>query len=69
MREAVPPVHKGLWLQDLKHIHQAIMNNGRIHPVMQDYRLGHVQPGAPGVYSHTTSQMGRSGGTGSDVLF
>lgn len=56
-REAVPPVHEGLRLHDLKHTHKAIMNNGRIHTAMQDYRLGHISPGTPGVYSHPTPEM------------
>jgi integrase len=59
VREAVPPVHPGLRFHDLKHTHKAIMNDLRIHPAMQDYRLGHITPGTPGRYSHPTEQMRR----------
>lgn len=56
-REAVAPIHKGLRLHDCKHTHKAMLNNGRIHTVMQNYRLGHAEPGTPGVYSHPTPEM------------
>jgi integrase len=61
LREAVPPVWPGMPLRfhDLKHTAKAIMNNLRIHPAMQDYRLGHTTPGVPGVYSHPTDEMRR----------
>ena len=57
VREAVPAIWPGLQIHDLKHTHKAILNDLRVHPVMQDYRLGHVTPGAPGIYSHPTGQM------------
>lgn len=60
VRAAVPPVHTGLVFHDLKHTHKAMMNDAGIHPAMQDYRLGHVSPGAPGVYAHPTDQMRRT---------
>lgn len=56
-REAVAPVHAGLHLHDLKHTQAALLNNGRIHPVMRDYRLGHAAAGAPGTYAHPTPEM------------
>lgn len=57
VREAVAPIHKGLRLHDCKHTHKAMLNDGRIHEVMQNDRLGHAQKGTPGVYSHPTPQM------------
>lgn len=57
VRDAVPALWPGLQIHDLKHTHKAILNDLGIHPVMQDYRLGHVTPGAPGIYSHPTAQM------------
>lgn len=57
IREAQPAVWPGLHFHDLKHTHKAILNDLRVHEVMQDYRLGHVTPGTPGVYSHPTEQM------------
>lgn len=57
VRDAQPAIWPGLHFHDLKHTHKAILNDLRIHPVMQDYRLGHVTPGAPGIYSHPTAQM------------
>lgn len=59
IREAVPPIRPGLRFHDLKHTHAAMLNDQRVHPVMRDYRLGHAQPGAPGVYAHPTPQMRR----------
>jgi integrase len=57
VRDAQPAIWPGLHFHDLKHTHKAILNDLRVHPVMQDYRLGHVTPGAPGIYSHPTAQM------------
>lgn len=57
VREALAPIHKGLRLHDCKHTHKAMLNNGRIHPAMQNYRLGHAEQGAAGAYSHPTPQM------------
>lgn len=57
IREAWEPVHPGLIPHDMKHTHKALLNDKRVHPVMQDYRLGHIPPGTPGVYSHPTPQM------------
>lgn len=57
VREAVPAIWPGLKFHDLKHTHKAILNDLMIHAVMQDYRLGHVTPGVPGVYSHPTERM------------
>lgn len=57
VREAVPAIWPGLQFHDCKHTHKAILNDLHIHHVMQDYRLGHVTPGAPGIYSHPTAQM------------
>lgn len=57
VRDAQPAIWLGLHFHDLKHTHKAILNDLRVHPVMQDYRLGHVTPGAPGIYSHPTAQM------------
>lgn len=57
VREAVAPIRAGLRLHDCKHTHKGMLNNGRIHPVMQNYRLGHAQEGTPGVYSHPTPEM------------
>lgn len=57
VREALAPIHKGLRLHDCKHTHKAMLNNGRIHTVMQNYRLGHAQEGTAGVYSHPTPEM------------
>lgn len=56
--EAVAPL-RPLVFHDMKHTHKAIMNDARVHPAMQDNRLGHMIPGAPGVYSHPTEQMRR----------
>jgi len=56
-RDAVAPVHTGLRLHDFKHTHAALLNNGRIHPVMRDYRLGHAMAGAAGTYAHPTPEM------------
>jgi integrase len=57
VREALAPIHKGLRLHDCKHTHKAMLNNGRIHPAMQNYRLGHAEQGAAGAYSHPTPEM------------
>lgn len=57
VREALPAIWPGLQFHDCKHTHKAILNDLRVHHAMQDYRLGHVSPGAPGVYSHPTAQM------------
>ena len=57
VREAVPAIWPGLQFHDLKHTAKGILNDLHVHPVMQDYRLGHVTPGAPGIYSHPTEQM------------
>jgi integrase len=59
VREAVPPIHRGLQFHDLKHTHAAMMDDAHTHPAMRNYRLGHATPGAPGVYSHPTPQMRR----------
>lgn len=59
VREAVPAIWPGLQFHDCKHTAKAILNDLHIHHVMQDYRLGHVTPGAPGIYSHPTEQMRR----------
>jgi integrase len=59
VREAVAPIHVGVVFHDLKHTHKALMNDARVHATMQNYRLGHVEPGAPGVYSHPTELMRR----------
>jgi hypothetical protein len=48
---------ESLRFRDLKHTAKAIMNNLRIHPVMQDCRLGHTTPGTQGVHSHPTDKM------------
>lgn len=57
VREALAPAYPGMWFHDLKHTCKGIMNDLRIHSAMQDYRLGHTSPGAPGVYSHPTPAM------------
>jgi integrase len=57
VREAITPLYPGLWLHDLKHTHAALLREGRVAEVMIDYRLGHVRPGAPGVYANPSPQM------------
>jgi integrase len=59
VREAIPPVHQGLVIHDMKHTHAAMMDDLGTHPAMRNYRLGHIAPGAPGVYQHPTEQMRR----------
>lgn len=56
-REAIAPIRPGLWFHDLKHTHGAMLREGRVNDVMIDYRLGHVRPGAPGVYANPTPLM------------
>jgi integrase len=57
VREAVPGAGPGLVFHDLKHTHAAMMDDLGTHTAMRHYRLGHVIPGAPGVYSHPTPAM------------
>lgn len=57
VREAEPAIWPGLKFHDLKHTHGALLDDLRVHPVMRDYRLGHVTPGTRGLYSHPTDQM------------
>ncbi len=57
VREALKPVYPGLVFHDLKHTCKAIMNDLGLHSAIQDYVLGHIPPGTPGVYSHPTDQM------------
>lgn len=59
VREAVLPVHKGLRFHDAKHTHKAMLNDMRVHPVLQDYRLGHKAKGSGAAYSHPTVGMRR----------
>lgn len=57
IREPWEPVHPGLIPHDMKHTHKGSLNDRRVHPDMQDYRLGHIPAGTPGVYTHPTPQM------------
>jgi hypothetical protein len=57
LHEPWAPIRAGLIPHDMKHTHKGILNDCRVHDVMQNYRLGHIDPGAPGIYSHPTVQM------------
>jgi integrase len=59
VRAAIAPVCPGLVFHDLKHTCKAIMNDLKLHSAIQDYVLGHIPAGTPGVYSHPTDQMRR----------
>lgn len=54
---AILPACPGKVPHDLKHSAKAIMNNKRIHEVMQNYVLAHKEQGSSGAYKHPTVQM------------
>lgn len=56
-RVVIEPIEWGLRLHDGKHFHASTMDDLGTHVTMRDYRLGHAQVGARGVYSHPTAEM------------
>lgn len=56
-RAAILPACAGKVPHDLKHTNKALMNDKRVHNAMQDYALGHKEPGAGSAYQHPTPQQ------------
>lgn len=59
-RDHIPlkPIRGGdLVPHDLKHLNKAIMNDKRVHEVMQHYVLGHKMRGSSEPYQHPTPKM------------
>lgn len=54
---AILPACPGKNPHDLKHTAKAIMNDKRVHEVMQNYVLAHAEHGSSRAYKHPTPQM------------
>lgn len=53
----MPPICRGLRLQDLRHTHKTMLIELGVPDVLQDERLGHRPASVQGVYAHATPAM------------